>query len=84
MKVHVISYFIEDGNAGITAIYKSKKKAIKHYTNCVLDTLDPDNNLTKREKDAIVAKAIKEGRHEYMGSGQGEMPWYELSEETVK
>lgn len=84
MKVHVITYFYEDGEAGVTAIYKDKKKAENHFSRLVRGTWEGCDEKTETEIKAIVKKALKAGFHEYPGSGCGAQPWYSLDVEEVQ
>ena len=83
MKVHVITYFTGEGRAGVSAIFKSKKKAEKHFTCCVEETFDGSDE-SEAVIDAAVKKALKDGFFEYSGDGSGDNPWYDLSEEEVR
>jgi hypothetical protein len=83
MRVHVITYFCEDGEAGVTAIYRSRRKAESHFKQLVRGCWEGDDK-SKKEIEAEVKKAIKAGFYEYPGSGCGPQPWYDLAVEEVQ
>jgi hypothetical protein len=83
MKVYVIHYFVEDGEAGISAIFADRAKAKEHFAACVRGTFEGSDE-TPEEVDAAVAKALEKKFHDYPGSGSGARPWYELSVSVVR
>jgi hypothetical protein len=83
MKVYAIIYYVEEGEAGITAIFKNKADAKKRFKLIVEQTFEGDDVETATVR-AAVKKALKTGRHDYSGSGCQDNPWYELSEETIE
>jgi hypothetical protein len=84
LKVHIITYFVEDGEAGINSVFRDKRRAKTHFAAIVRETFEGDDDVTKKEIDAAVKTALKEGYHEYTGSGCGARPWYKLTTEDVQ
>jgi hypothetical protein len=86
MKVYVVSYYVEPGEAGVNSIWKNKKDAEKRFEACVRDAWAVNidlKDITPADLRAKVKKALKEGFHEYPGDGCGPNPWYGLTEETL-
>ncbi len=77
MKVYVVTYYVEEGEAGINSVWKNKKDAQRRFEACVRYTFEGDD-VEPSVIRAAVKKALKTGRHDYSGSGCGhDNPWYQ-------
>jgi len=83
MKVYIITYYVGEGSAGVNSVWKSKTDAETRFECCIRDTFDCLDEPERVVKSAV-KKALKSGRHDYVGDGCGDNPWYELSEEEVQ
>ncbi len=78
MKLYVISYYVEPGEAGVTGIYRKEATAKKVFEMLCRDVWCCDADLTKKDLDAKVKAALKDRFFEYPGDGCGPNPWYDL------
>lgn len=87
MKVYVISYYVEPGEAGVTGVFRGKKKAEKHFSALLRDAWSVEvdqGSRCKAEIKEMVKAALKDGFFDYPGDGCGPRPWYALNEEEVQ
>ena len=87
MKIYIIHYYVEPGEAGINSVHSTKEKAEKLLIALLEDAFAVEleqGDLTKADLKKKINAAVKDGFFEYPGDGCGPNPWYEITEEEVR